>query len=183
MFFVYINDIVTDIGSNINLFADDTSLFLIVETPNASAIKLQSDVDRISRWADTWLVKFNPAKSESLVISRKRPKPFHPSINMANSSISAVDSHKHLGIVISNNCTWHEQVDLIKNKAWSRINVMKRLRYLLDRKSQELIYSSFIHPIMENADVVWDNCSQYEKDDLDKIQNEAARIAKTLLHS
>ena len=29
---------------------------------------------------------------------------------------------------------------------------------------------------MEYADVVWDNCSQYEVNDLEKIQNEAVRI-------
>ena len=32
LFLLYINDIVTDIGSNIRLFADDTSLFIIVVT-------------------------------------------------------------------------------------------------------------------------------------------------------
>ena len=98
-FLVYINDIVSDIGSNINLFADDTSLFLIIDTLNASAIQLQSDVNRISKWADTLLVNFNPAKSESLVMSRKRPKPLHPSITMANSIIPSVDCHKHLGLL------------------------------------------------------------------------------------
>ena len=30
LFLLYINDIVNDIGSNIRLFADDTSLFLVV---------------------------------------------------------------------------------------------------------------------------------------------------------
>ena len=29
---------------------------------------------------------------------------------------------------------------------------------------------------MEYADVVWENCTQYEVNDLEKIQNEAARI-------
>ena len=31
LFLLFINDVVTDIGSNIRLFADDTSLFIIVE--------------------------------------------------------------------------------------------------------------------------------------------------------
>ena len=39
-----------------------------------------------------------------------------------------------------------------------------------------MIYLSFIRPILEYADVIWNNCTQYEKDDLDKIQNECARI-------
>ena len=37
LFVIYINDIVNDIGSNIKLFADDTSLYIIVEDPATAA--------------------------------------------------------------------------------------------------------------------------------------------------
>ena len=68
LFLLYINDIVNDIGSNIRLFADDTSLFIIVEDPLTAACSLNTDLDRISQWAATWLVSFKPAKTESLLI-------------------------------------------------------------------------------------------------------------------
>ena len=54
---------------------------------------------------------------------------------------------------------------------------MCRLKYEIDRKSLEIIYTTFIRPILEYADVIWDNCSDYEKQELEKIQPEAARIA------
>ena len=54
---------------------------------------------------------------------------------------------------------------------------MRKLRFNLDRKSLEIIYISFIRPLIEYADVIWDNCTQAEKNEIDKIQNEAARIA------
>ncbi|MEW8548357.1 MAG: hypothetical protein AB2693_33045 [Candidatus Thiodiazotropha sp.] len=38
------------------------------------------------------------------------------------------------------------------------------------------IYFTFIRPILEYADAVWSNCTQYEINELEKIQNEAARI-------
>ena len=53
---------------------------------------------------------------------------------------------------------------------------MRRLKFILDRKSLETIYFSFIRPILEYGDSIWDSCTQYEKQKLDKIQNEAARI-------
>ena len=34
----------------------------------------------------------------------------------------------------------------------------------------------FIKPVLEYADVVWDNCTQYEINALEKIQIEAAGI-------
>ena len=53
---------------------------------------------------------------------------------------------------------------------------MRKLKFELDRKALETIYLSFIRPILEYADIVWDNCCMHEKKDLDRIQDEAARI-------
>ena len=53
---------------------------------------------------------------------------------------------------------------------------MRQLKNRLDRKSLQVIYFSFIRPVLEYGDVIWNNISQYLKDDLDKIQNDAARI-------
>ena len=75
MFLVYINDIVENISSSIKLFADDTTLFIIVESPDLAASMLNSDLRKIHNWADKWLVNFNPNKTESMVITRKINKP------------------------------------------------------------------------------------------------------------
>ena len=54
---------------------------------------------------------------------------------------------------------------------------MHKLKFKLDHKSLETIYLVFIRPLLEYGDVIWDNCTKYEKSELDKIQNEAARIS------
>ena len=66
---VYSNDIVLDMHSCIRLFADDTSLYIIVNNPDNAAEILNADLETIHSWAKTWLVKFNPSKSESLLVS------------------------------------------------------------------------------------------------------------------
>ena len=48
------------IGSNIRLFADDTSLFIFVNDPVSATTCLNSDLVKISQWACTWIVTFNP---------------------------------------------------------------------------------------------------------------------------
>ena len=53
---------------------------------------------------------------------------------------------------------------------------MRKLKFKLDRRSLQTIYFSFIRPLLEYADVVLNNCTQYEVNDLEKIQTEAARI-------
>ena len=177
LFLLYINDIVKDIQSYIRLFADDTSLFIVVENPDTAAQTLNSDLEKITKWAKDWLVSFNPIKTETTLISRKLIQPAHPPLHMLNKQISDVENHKHLGLYFSNDGSWHTHITYIKEKAWRRINIMRKLKFQLDRKSLEIIYTVFIRPILEYGNEIWDNCTQYEKDDLEKIQIEAARIA------
>ena len=95
---------------------------------------------------------------------------------MNGEMIKQVDSHKHLGIFFSNTCTWNTHLEYVLDKAWSRINIMRRLKYTLDRKSLEILYISFIRPLLEYGDVVFCNISRYEVEQLESVQIEAARL-------
>ena len=95
---------------------------------------------------------------------------------MSNIEIPSVTSHEHLGCFLSNDGSWNIHVGKSIEKAWKRIGIMRHLKPRLDRLSLQIIYFSFTRPILEYGNVVWDNFSQDLKDQLDKIQNEAARI-------
>ena len=95
---------------------------------------------------------------------------------MNNIAIQEVEHHKHLGVTLSANGTWHEHISNIKEKAWKRINVMRKFKFTLDRQSLEIMYKTFIRPVIEYADIVWDNISISDQEDLERIQLEAARI-------
>jgi hypothetical protein len=45
----------------------------------------------------------------------------------------------------------------ISFKTYNRLNIMRKSRTFLDRYSLEKNYISFIRPLMEYADVIWDN--------------------------
>ena len=101
-FIIYINDIVADINSSIKLFADDTSLYMIVDDPVDAAETLNTDLAKIHDWSMKWLVKFNPDKTESMIVSRKSNRPLHPPLMMDNTIINMVSEHKPLDLPISN---------------------------------------------------------------------------------
>ena len=50
-FLIYINDLSDSITSNVNIFADDTSIFSTVLDVNSSASNLNSDLQKISECA------------------------------------------------------------------------------------------------------------------------------------
>ena len=117
LFLLYINDIVTEIRSNIRLFADDTSLYIIVDNPDSAAEIFNTDLNKILKWAKSWLVKFNPNKNDSLIISRKINKTDHPPVFMSNQEIDEVQFHKYLEIYIASDCSWHKHIEYVKSKA------------------------------------------------------------------
>ena len=148
LFLIYINDIVIEIHSNIRLFADDTSLYIIVENPQTAATILNTDLGIITRWASDWLVDFNPSKTVSMIVSRKLAQINHPPLVMDNTVISESSSHKHLGLTFSNTCTWSEHIKLITDTAWSRLNLLRVLKSRIKRRSLHKLYFAFIRPLL-----------------------------------
>ena len=176
LFLIYINDIADCITSNFKLFADDTSIFEVVEINSGEiAQKLTYDLSNLNIWANRWDIKFNPQKTESMLFSRKREQT-NPDILFAGDTVSSVKIHKHLGLTFSSDGKWSHHIINIYNKAYKRINILRMLKYKVDRKSLTTIYTSFIRPILEYGDVIWDNCTNQEKDLLESVQLEALRI-------
>ena len=110
-----------------------------------------------------WLVNFNPNKNEAMLISRKIHRINHQALYFNNIPIMEVQTHKHLGVYISDKCDWQAHLEYIQAKAWSRVHLLRSLKFVLDQKSLQTMYFSFIRPILEYADVVWDNCTQQHK--------------------
>ena len=175
LFLIFINDIVKNINSSIRLFADDTSLYIIVENPQTAAITKNLDLGTISQWALDWLVDFNARKTMSLLVSLKQNPVLHPELLMNDTDISESTSHKHF-ITFSNTCSWTEHIAKITESAWLRLNLLRALKFKINRIALEKIYISFIRPLFEYRDSVWDNCSTECKNQLESTHNEAGRI-------
>ena len=60
LFLIYLNDMTENLQSNPKLFAEDTSLFTLINYPNATTKQLCMDLDKIKEWAFQWKMSFNP---------------------------------------------------------------------------------------------------------------------------
>ena len=56
-FIIYFNYVVADINSSIKLFADDTSLYIIVDDPVDAAETLNTNLAKIHDWLNLILIK------------------------------------------------------------------------------------------------------------------------------
>ena len=95
---------------------------------------------------------------------------------MHDTMVNETTNHKHLGLILSNNCSWTEHINSICDKAWARLNLMRTLKFRVSRRSLEKMYISYVRPLIEYSDSVWDNCSTESKNQLESIHIEAARV-------
>ena len=114
---LYINDIVHEIHSNIRLFADDTTIYIIVDFPDSAAQIFNIDLDRIAHWAAKRLVGFHAKKTETSLISRRLCRLNHRTLFFNHVPIPEGKSHKLLGIYFSDKRDWQVHLNYIQEKS------------------------------------------------------------------
>ena len=159
LFLIYINDLSDGLSSNAKLFADDTSLFLVVHDINTSAIELNKDLKKINDWAFQWEMTFNPDRSkqaQEIIFSRKIKKATHPSLLFNNNNVSQVNSLKHLGVILDVKLTFEEHLKNVFNKTNKTIRLLRKFCNLLPRQALVTIYKAFVRPYLDYGDVLYD---------------------------
>ena len=114
LLFLYINDISTDIDSEIRLFADDCVCYREIKDAK-DTLKLQKDIDQLGCWARKWgmrLVKYN-----TMQITRKRIRKIHASYTLEGTVLKNVENIKYLEVKITNDLRWNTHISNICTKA------------------------------------------------------------------
>jgi hypothetical protein len=107
---------------------------LVVDNEYEGAEQLNKYIESIHQWSQKWLIKFNPDNTEIMTMSKKKHhKPHHPLVYMDNVIIKEVETHKHLGLTISEDGNWNEHVKNIMIKVSSRLSVFRRVKFKLKR--------------------------------------------------
>ena len=158
LFLVYINDLTRDLKCNVKLFADDTSLFTVVEDPNTSANDMNHDLELISQWACDWKMSFNPdpqKQAVELTFSRKKIEIDHPNILFNNIPVKKVDEHKHLGIVLDKKLSFSAHIKEAISKTRKGIGMLKYLSSYLPRHTLNELYKLYVRPHLDYRDVIY----------------------------
>ncbi len=175
LFLVYINDVTSDIDSNIFLFADDTSIFSSGKDTPTLAQNINSDLNKITLWARRWKITINPTKTVCMLFTKKSKPNKNFQIRLNNEIIKLSDHHKHLGLWLSTNLTWKKHISEMAAKGRKRLGCIQKHKYRLDRRSLELLYLTFVRPVLEYGGVLYDSANQEDLEILTDIEKEALR--------
>ena len=62
---------------------------------------------------------------------------------MNNQKLEDVKFHLHLGVTIPDDGSWNKHFELVIDKAYSRLNIVRMLKFRIDRSSLEKLSLSF----------------------------------------
>lgn len=159
-----------DFGCIVNAFADDTKIFLRIDTVRDCS-KLQRLVDYfVNLCADNNLI-LNKDKCEVMSISRSRsPIIFNYTIN--DIVVKRVSSHIDLGVVIDSEFNFYQHIDRITTASWKTLGFVTRsCKNLNSLKAMKAVYCALVRAKLEYASVVWNPIFDVHSYKIERIQN------------
>ena len=181
LFLVYINDLPNCLNEGFpRMFADDTNISYSSNNPTDLENLMNSSLVNLNRWLIANKLSLNIAKTEFKVIgSRQRLATFDNHelrVTVDSEPVRQVTSTKTLGLILDENLTWKNHIEVISKKVSSGIGALKRVRGLMDRETAIKVYKGFIEPYFSYCAPVWYGIGVTLSDRLQKLQNRAARV-------
>ena len=155
---MYINDLTADLKCNVKLFADDTSLFTVVEDSNSAANDMNHDLELISQWAYDWKMSFNPdpqKQAVELVFSKKKIEIHHPVIHFNNIPVTEVEEHIHLGVVLDSKLSFSAHIKAAISKTRKGIGLLRCLSKYLPRNTLNELFKLYVRPHLDYGDFIY----------------------------
>ena len=175
LFSLYINDISSDIESEIRLFADDCVCYREIKDEK-DTMKLQRDIDRLGSWARKWGMRFQPVKCNMMQLTRKRIKKIHASYTLEGTNLENVESIKYLGVTITSDLRWNTHVSNVCTKANRTLGFLRRNLYSCPQEVKEAAYKGLVRPVLDYSSSVWDPPGVVLQEELESVQKRAARF-------
>ena len=138
---------------------------------------MQSNLDKITEWTHSNLMKLNSNKSNYMILSRTHDK-FSTRLSLNNKKLEQVSQVKLLGVWISDDMSWAKNTSEVCRKAYSRISMLSKLKYAgVSTEDLLNVYVLFIRSVLEYSCVVWHSrltCDQSMK--IERVQKICLRI-------
>ena len=172
LFSIFTNDLPLSLDSKIEMFADDSTAYIIII--DSISIEIQNLLQQLLTWSKFNSMFIHPTKSEVMFIS-KIPfiGPIRP-ITIDNKTISCVSSSSCLGVKLDNKLNWSPHIKMVNSTDFNaKISKLKQMK-IFNRSTLESIYFKGILPSVTYCISLWGSSKLLA--DLEDSHIRAARL-------
>ena len=142
-----------------------------------SSFKTQKAINEVESWTKLNLMKLNSTKCQYMIFTRSEEE-FTTRLKVGKENMEQVSVSKLLGVWISEVLSWSRNCKEICKKAYSRLSMITKLKYV-GVKTEDLldIYILFIRSIVEYCSVVFHSSLTSEQSNkLETIQRTCLKV-------
>jgi len=164
--------------SEVNLFADDTCLFVSGTNKINTEIKCNRVLDLLKKWLCSNKLTINLEKTH-FVDFTKNKKDYNFTLKYNDILIQQKETTKYLGLALQQDLNWNIHINNIVNKLNSLIPLFYQIRDILSKNKKIMIYKSLaLSKIIYGIELYSKNSNKW----LQLLQSTQSRLLKILLN-
>jgi hypothetical protein len=175
LFTYFINDMskcLNNKDNNVFLYADDSKLYNIIRDVD-DCIKLQHDLDKLTKWCSIWGLTFNAGKCKIMSFTPSKKKLMY-NYKINDAVLERVNMFNDLGVWVQENLKRDKHVTESVKKANMRLGLVKRnLDSNTSTEVKQLCYKSLVRPILEYGSTIWSDNSKKQLKLIEGVQRRA----------
>ena len=171
LFLILLNNIDENIrDAFLSSFADDTRIGMAINS-SEDILSLQSDLDKVYKWADENNMMLNPLKFEMMHYgSRNSTNAPYSYLASTGDSITSKDDVKDLGVIMSTNATFSSHIISIVSKVNKMVSWALRSFECRSKDFILTIWKSILLPHLDYCSQLWNPFKVSDINNLELIQ-------------
>ena len=167
------------ITSPMLLYADDAKIFRSI-TDETQEEKLQSDLNEISKWAESSLMKFNLTKCHTLTLTGRTKQSERNYTLNGGKQQSKVESEKDLGVIVDSRLQYREHIAKKTKVANSIVAIIRKSFVNLTSEILTTLYKDLVRAHLEYANQAWNPYLKKDKITIENVQRRATKLIPSI---
>ena len=136
--------------------------------------------DKLHEWANLWQMNFNSKKCNVMHFNPdKANRPIH-TYTLGTDTLDTTDSTKYLGIYITTDLKWTDQIAHASKKATKKLGMLRRQLQGTTEKTRVTLCKTIIRTQLEYASSVWSPYNSKGKAELERMQRHSTKWISSL---
>ena len=165
----------------VSMYGDDTSLCYQSSDINELNEAIDNDLKQLDIWLQSNKLSLNVAKTNSMLVSKQKHNILKSrnedlDLKIRDNELEIIQKAKYLGVQIDNSLNWKEHIKTVSTKVSRAVGFLKHAETFLRQETLMTLYTGIVEPQFRYCCSVWGCGGSTELNQLQKLQNRAARI-------